>query len=380
MFTQFFNDWNTAVQNEKILKTQYTEKGDISWQRGIVIFRGIEIQTHRKSDGHGNYHVELFVPKTNKFISNKRFPTKAKCAEAIILALLPGNEKEEIRSQRAERRATALRKKITGERIESLRKLNMKKEDFAWFCELMNRNLQVGNSFYDDVLVDVLTEFHKELCCDKSVLDKLQERDRSRHMERLYELVAMIRRKAIYARDGGQILLPQAAAKLFRTVPDPAFKLPEGVVAVKTVFRNIDMFLHNDTKKLTYISGVLQDFYNYKTDKTPEQILAAAEERKKRAKERKLRRLEGLDNGGSYTVFGEVSAAQPVKRGTDAQPKPKAQKPNQQKQNRPPRPKKPAQHNDGFVDDRPGMVSLGNVIGEQLAGLDLAEEPQETIE
>lgn len=373
MFTQFFNDWNEAVKNEKIIKTQYTDKGEVIWQRGIVMFRGVEIQTHRKSDGRGNYHVELFVPKTNKFISNKRFPTKAKCAEAIILALLPGNEKEEIRSQRAERRATALRKKITGERIESLRKLNMKKDDFAWFCELMNRNLQVGNSFYDDVLVDVLTEFHEELCCEKSVLDKLTDRDRPRHMERLYELVASICKKSVHARDGGRILLPQAAARLFRTVPDPAFKLPEGVVVVKTVFRNIDMFLHNDTKKLTYICSVLQDFYKAKTDKTPEQILAAAEERKKRAKERKLRRLEGLNNDGTYTVLGEVLSQQ-----QEQKPRPqKSNQPKPQKQNHTPKQKKPEQHKDPFLDGRPGMVSLGD----QLAGLNLfEEEPQDNAE
>lgn len=374
MFTQFFNDWNDAVKNEKILKTQYNEKGEVTWQRGIVMFRGTEIQTHRVYNGRGNYHVELFVPKTNKFISNKRFPTKAKCAEAIILALLPGNEKEEIRSQRSERRAAALRKKITGERIESLRKLNMKKDDFTWFCDLMNRNLQGGNSFYDDVLVDVLTEFHEELCCDKSVLSKLPEKDRPRHMERLYELVASVCHKAVHTRDGGRILLPQAAARLFRTVPDPAYKLPEGVVAIKTVFRNIDKLLHNDTKKLTYICGVLQDFYKTKTDKTPEQILAAAEERKKRAKERKLRRLEGLDNGGSYTVLGEV---QPVQQEQQSSPT----KPTQQKkQNRPPKQKKPEQYKDPFLDSRPGMVSLGNVIGDQLAGLDLSEEPKDDAE
>lgn len=374
MFTQFFNDWNDAVKNEKILKTQYNEKGEVTWQRGIVMFRGTEIQTHRVYNGRGNYHVELFVPKTNKFISNKRFPTKAKCAEAIILALLPGNEKEEVRSQRAERRAATLRKKITGERIESLRKLNMKKDDFAWFCDLMNRNLQGGNSFYDDVLVDVLTEFHEELCCDKSVLSKLPERDRPRHMERFYELVASVCHKAVHTRDGGRILLPQAAARLFRTVPDPAYKLPEGVVAIKTVFRNIDKLLHNDTKKLTYICGVLQDFYKTKTDKTPEQILAAAEERKKRAKERKLRRLEGLNNDGAYTVLGEV---QPVQQEQQSRPPKLTQ---QKKQNRPPKQKQPVQHKDPFLDSRPGMVSLGNVIGDQLAGLDLSEEPKDDAE
>nr|DAG42785.1 MAG TPA: hypothetical protein [Bacteriophage sp.] len=377
MFTQFFNDWNEAVKNEKIIKTQYTDKGEVNWQRGIITFRGVEIQTHRKADGRGNYHVELFVPKTNKFISNKRFPTKAKCAEAIIIALLPGNEKEEIRSQRAERRAAALRKKITGERIESLRKLNMKKDDFAWFCELMNRNLQVGNSFYDDVLVDVLTEFHEDLCCDKSVLDKLPERDRPRHMERLYELAALICRKAVHARDGGHILLQQAAARLFRTVPDPAFKLPVGVIEAKAVFRNIDTFLHNDTKKLTYICGVLQDFYKVKTDKTADQILAAAEERKKRAKERKLRQLEGLNNNGTYTVFGEVQPAH-------QEQKPHVQKSNPvkpQKQNHPAKQKKAQLSSDSILDDRPGMVSLNNLITDQLANLNLSEVvPQDTAE
>ena len=332
MFTQFFNDWNEAVKNENIIKTQYNDKGEVLWQRGTVTFRGTEIQTHRKSDGHGGYHVELFVPKTNKFISNKRFPTKAKCAEAILLALLPGTEKEELRNQRAERKAAVLRKKITGERIESLRKLNMKKEDFAWFCELMNRNLQAGNSFYDDVLVDVLSKFHRELCCDKSILDQLPERDRAS--------------------------------------PDPSFRLPAGVVAAKSVFRNIDAFLHNDTKKLTYICSVLQDFYQSKTDKTPEQIIATADERKKRAKERKLRRLEGLNNDGTYTVLGSTQPMQQEQKTT--QPKP-------QKQNRQPKQKR-SQQQDTFLDSRPGMVSLGNVIGDQLSGLELSEEPQDNAE
>lgn len=370
MFTQFFNDWNEAVKNENIIKTQYNDKGEVLWQRGTVTFRGTEIQTHRKSDGRGGYHVELFVPKTNKFISNKRFPTKAKCAEAILLALLPGTEKEELRNQRAERKAAVLRKKITGERIESLRKLNMKKEDFAWFCELMNRNLQAGNSFYDDVLVDVLSKFHKELCCDKSILDQLPERDRASHMEQLYELVTLIGRRSIHARTGGRILLPQAAARLFRTVPDPSFRLPAGVVAAKSVFRNIDAFLHNDTKKLTYICSVLQDFYQSKTDKTPEQIIATADERKKRAKERKLRRLEGLNNDGTYTVLGSTQPMQQEQKTT--QPKP-------QKQNRQPKQKR-SQQQDTFLDSRPGMVSLGNVIGDQLSGLELSEEPQDNAE
>lgn len=369
MFTQFFEEWNHSIKCEHINTTKYNEQGTIVWQSGEIFFRDTKIQTHRKYDGQGGYVVELFVPRTNKFISNKRFATRAKCAAAILMALLPSNDKEDVRNQRAERRAEEMRKKITGERIEALRKLNLPKADFAWFCDVMNKNLQAGNSFHDDVLVDILTKFHDQLLCEKAYINTLPQRDQHCHMERLFEMVAMIRRKAIHTRDGEMILLPRDAARLFRTIPDPAYRLPEGICMVKTTFREIDNYLHGHTKKLIYVCQVLIDFYTYKTSKTQEQIIAAADERKMRAKERKLRQLEGLKDDGSYTVFGEPTVKEQRGHRNNKPPKQNnASKKPQKQRNQPNR-------QDPLDDGRPGMVSLANVIGSQLEGFALPEEP-----
>ena len=108
MLKKFFEEWNAALKNETIKKTQYDDNNNILWQTGEVTFRDTVIQIHRKSNGDGGYTAELFVPSTNKFINNQRFPSKAKCAEAILIALIPGNEKEAIRRTRIEKKAGIL--------------------------------------------------------------------------------------------------------------------------------------------------------------------------------------------------------------------------------------------------------------------------------
>ena len=246
------------------------------------------------------------------------------------MALLPGVEKEEVRIARAERRADAMRKKITEERIELLRKANLKKEDFAWFCDHMNHNLQVGNSFYDDALVDIIGKFHDQLLCEQSYLQTLPNIDRSRHMERLYELSILVCKRAIHTKSGDKILFPKDAARLFRAEV-AASTLPAGIIAVKNTFREIDDYLRGHTKKLIYLCQTLMEYYQNRTDRTPEQVLAAAEERKARARERKLRRLEGLQNEGSYTVLGEVAPS------INKSSKKPARAPQQQRQQKPPK-------------------------------------------
>ena len=374
MLTQFFEEWNNALKNESVAKTQTNDQGVVVWQNGTFTFRDTQIQIHRKQNGQGGYHVELFVPKTNKFISNKKFSSKAKCAEAILMALLPGVDKEEVRAARAERRADAMRKKITEERIEVLRKANLKKEDFAWFCDHMNHNLQVGNSFYDDALVDIIGKFHDQLLCEQSYLQTLPIIDRSRHMERLYELSILVCKRAIHTKSGDKILFPKDAARLFRAEV-AASTLPAGIIAVKKTFREIDDYLRGHTKKLIYLCQTLIEYYQNRTDRTPEQVLAAAEERKARARERKLRRLEGLQNEGSYTVLGEVAPS------TDKSSKKPARAPQQQQRQQKP-PKKQQNKKQGrnqstmleINNDRPGMVSLANAFGSQLDGLQLSDD------
>lgn len=371
MFTQFFNEWDEALKNERIISTKHNLGGQVTWQSGVIKFRGTEIQTNRKADGRGGYQVELFVPKTNKFISNSRFPTKAKCAEAILLSLIPGMELEDRRAARAERRAVAIRKEIFKSRVEKLRKITLSKEDFAWFSDLLNRNLQANNAFYDDKFLDVLAKFHSRLLCEEEYLLTVPENNRSWHMARLYELVILIRRRAMHAK-GGYALKMRDAAVLFRSQPNPEIHLPQGILMTKDLFRDIDAFLHQDISCLVHLCDNMISYYGYRMETTPEQIMAAMEERRQRAKERKLRRLDGTmeQPRGPYTVFGDATPS--------SKPEEPQQQPYRSRQfNRGPR------QNNGYRKpsmSRPGMVSLTDVFGDQLSNFKFASEtPDVTV-
>ena len=275
MLTKFFEEWNNALKSETIKKTQSDEKGNIIRQTSVIGFRGTLIQIHRKAVGDGTYTAELFVPSTNKFISNKKFTSKAKCAEAILMALIPGTEKEDIRAARTERRAEEMRKKIIAERIETLRTVNMIREDFEWFCALLNQNLQAGRSYYDGVLVDVLTKWYPAISGSESFVKTLPRKDASLHVERMFEMIAMILEKKEYSKSHGKriALSNYDAAKLFRRVPDPNVHLPAGILMVKQVFREIDEYLEGNIQKLLYVVQVLEEYYQLKTQLTSKQIL-----------------------------------------------------------------------------------------------------------
>ena len=53
MLKKFFEEWNAALKNETIKKTQYDDNNNILWQTGEVAFRDTVIQIHRKSNGDG---------------------------------------------------------------------------------------------------------------------------------------------------------------------------------------------------------------------------------------------------------------------------------------------------------------------------------------
>ena len=367
MLKKFFEEWNAALKNETIKKTQYDDNNNILWQTGEVAFRDTVIQIHRKSNGDGGYTAELFVPSTNKFINNQRFPSKAKCAEAILIALIPGNEKEAIRRTRIEKKAEALRKKIIGERIDILRKINMESEDFDWFCNILNVNLQAGRSYHDGALVTILTKWYPELSGTKEYLSTLDSRDACYHVERMFEMVAMILSRAIRRNDGrGDLRLPYAQANiLYRNMPDASVRLPKGIRNVKEIFKKIDDEL-KDNAKFMYIVQILAEFYHDKTQMTTQQVLAAIEDRRARAKERKLRAVEGYEPTGNITVFGEV---QPQKRsdgksrGNREFKKPRFDKSHTKREYR------NNQKRDDIVDNRPGMTSVADAIGNSLDGL-----------
>lgn len=358
MLTKFFEEWNNALKSETIKKTQSDEKGNIIRQTSVIGFRGTLIQIHRKAVGDGTYTAELFVPSTNKFISNKKFTSKAKCAEAILMALIPGTEKEDVRTARTERRAEEMRKKIIAERIETLRTVNMIREDFEWFCALLNQNLQAGRSYYDGVLVDVLTKWYPAISGSESFVKTLSRKDASLHVERMFEMIAMILEKKEHSKSHGKriALSNYDAAKLFRSVPDPNVQLPVGILTVKQVFREIDEYLDGNIQKLLYVVQVLEKYYQLKTQLTSKQILVAAADRRARAKEKKLRNIEGYENHGTITVLS-VGTERNKDRKTTKKPHPK----KDQCQEQP-------------TDDRPGMVSVASAIGNALDGLILTEE------
>ena len=367
MLTQFFTEWNNALKNETIKKTQYDDNNNILWQTGEITFRDTVIQVHRKSNGDGGYTAELFVPATNKFINNQRFPNKAKCAEAILLALIPGNEKEAVRHTRIEKKAEALRKKIIGERIDILRKIDMEAEDFDWFCNILNTNLQAGRSYYDGALVTILTKWYPEISGTKKYLSTLETKDACYHVERMFELVAMILSRSIRRTDGrGDLRLPYAQANvLYRNMPDPSVRLPKGIRNVKEIFKKIDDEL-KDNAKFMYVVQILAEYYHDKTQMTTQQLLAAIEDRRARAKERRLRAVEGYESTGNITVFGEVTSKKSNKNNRNKGPK----RPYSKKG-----PKPNHQNRTTSADSRPGMTSVAEAIGNSLDGLTF-EDPK----
>ena len=369
MLIKFFEEWNNALKNESIKKTQCDENNNILWQTGEIVFRDTVIQIHRKSNGDGAYTAELFVPSTNKFISNQRFPTKAKCAEAILLALTPGNEKDAIRHARVEKKAEALRKKIIGERIEVLRKINMEPEDFDWFCNVLNTNLQAGRSYHDGALVTILSKWYNEISGTKTYLSTLDSRDACYHVERMFEMVAMILNRAIRRNDGrGDLRLPYAQAnRLYRNMPDQSVRLPKGIRNVKEIFLKIDDEL-KDNAKFMYVVQILSEYYHSKTQMTTQQLLAAVEDRRARAKERRLRAVEGYESTGNITVFGEVPPQQKRERNGNRNDREFKKRHSNRPYNK--NVIKDNRVQDASVtNDRPGMTSVAEAIGNSLDGL-----------
>lgn len=385
MLNQFYEEWNAALDQEHVESTDFDKNKQIVRQKSTFEFRGCEIQIHRKRLRNGDFVAELFVPKTGKIINCKAYASKASCAAAILMALIPGNEKEEVRTKRAAAKASEQIKEIMADRLKRLdSKITMLENDRAWFSSFFNHNLQIGKYRNDNMVVDVLCEFYGEIAGDPEKLKDLNEYERPHHIDRMYEMActALARVREL---QNGEMIIPKVTVEyLFRNDPPANIRFPQGVLFVRSIYKRMDALIHHPTK-LAYVIHTLRAYYEMRTGRTPEQVLKAIEERKARAKERSLRRAEGYTEDGKFSIFNrrltaptvdETVQKEAVLEKTEqsnpdglAPDKPKA------KQSKPKAKPQPKEH-EPITN---GMVSIGDVLGSALGDMDFGHGDEELV-
>ena len=298
MITQFFADWNAALQARKVVKEFRNQAGVIISQETEFTFRNVKIKMFsrlRAGDEHRAENLrrwsnELFVPSTNKIVPSTTFPTKAKCAAAILACLVEGREHEDRMHARVLKRkeiAAEKHKKAWRDRIA----LTSFKDDADFVVEWIYNNSVPERSSWNDDLLNVLTKYDYYITgvglSDKVHMSSI---DFSLHQKRMFNTACSLLADAVKDRNGIDILTRFSISKNFL---EPKENLPQGVYVVRSAYCKI-----NDMCKLSnkmhYIVKFIADYLSKVFGTTVSQAITDL----KTYRENKYNRLVERENRG----------------------------------------------------------------------------------
>lgn len=314
MINEFFAEWNNALKNQTVVKTQTDAQGNVIWENSTFEFRGVTIENHKKPNpsNPNEWLFELFVPSTKKFISNRRFRDRAECAAAILMALIPGTEHEERRYQRINARKALMTHRIMRERRIRMKKTNFDSEAKSFFMNHMHANLINNKSKFDDTLMNVLEKY-----CDQIIGFGMEEKEQIRHIDCLFENFAIIMSKTFTGNQGDQMISKQNANYLYREL-NLSDRVPEFVRNVKKLIHDMDEYVHNPVKFI-YAVNVILMYFEKKFEVSRDAKVAAATERRARSREKRLNQQnrggfsigELFSNGGNIVVNKNIKNEDP---------------------------------------------------------------------
>ena len=168
MLEQFFIDWNAAVQSRTVVSETKDIKGVIVTQNTKFRFRDVEIQMFTRLIPGGEnlppekrrWKSELYVPATNKIINNETYESRAKCAAAILSALVPGWDHEDRVEARQKMREINRRNKIIGEVKERLKATSFNEGDRKFILDWVTKKFDAAHNNWLLNVITIICDHH----------------------------------------------------------------------------------------------------------------------------------------------------------------------------------------------------------------------------
>lgn len=299
MLNKFFEEWNAALKTQEIVKSQTDANGIVIWENTVFNFRGVVIENHKKpsATNPNEWVYELFVPSTKKFISNRRFRSRAECAAAIMMALIPGNDHEERRYQRIAARKALMTHRIMRERRIRMKKTNYSSEAKSFLMNKMHANLINNTAKFDDTLMNVLEKY-----CDQIIGFNIEDdRLREQHVDCLFENLSIIMSKTFTGQQGDLMISKQNANYLYREL-NLSDRVPEFVRNVKKLIHDMDEYVHNPVKFI-YCVNILVTWFEDTYKVSRDAKVAAATERRARSREKRIQH----ENRGGFSISSIIN-------------------------------------------------------------------------
>lgn len=168
MLEQFYKTWELALESRIPTATKRDITGKVLSQTSNFTFRGVEIQMISKLGSNNEYSAVLFVPSTKKFIPNETFVSRSKCAIEILMAITPGEQFEQTRKLREERRRMKLTSNIVEERKKLLASTTFPQEFQTHLLKEFGSQMQGGRLSWDDLFLNIIKHEHGEFTLERT--------------------------------------------------------------------------------------------------------------------------------------------------------------------------------------------------------------------
>lgn len=162
MLLQFHEEWNLAINSRVPASTKYDNKGKILLETSTFTFRGVEIEVISKLGTDNKYYAEIYVPSTDKFITNTTYPKRSRCAAEILMAITPGTHFEQTRRAREERVRMRLTSNIVESRKRILSTTSFPLEYQEWLLVQLGEQMRAGRMSWDDMFMNIIEKHHAD--------------------------------------------------------------------------------------------------------------------------------------------------------------------------------------------------------------------------
>lgn len=238
MLHQFFLDWNTAIQSRTVVKETKNPKGIITFQQtkfrfrdhDIIMYSNIVSNTEHLPADRRRWMSELFVPSTNKVIPGTPFPTRTKCAVAILTALTEGRDHEDkVEARNQARRKREIKNKIQ-DRVSKLSSTSFTDEEKKLIVEYLYAREETA--VYADLVINALVKYHNYITGRGLIECGINlGREAAQHINRMYGTVAMLIGESIVNKYNVQTLKHTTMTRLFLAPKD---NLTTGIYTIRS--------------------------------------------------------------------------------------------------------------------------------------------------
>lgn len=269
MLTQFFQDWNTAIQSRVIVNESRNTAGVITMQETKFKFRDVEIQMYSRivpntielPPEKRKWTSEMFVPSTNKIIPAVSYNSKAKCAIAILAALVPGRMHEDLVEMRNQKRRKAYMERRTAERKARLAKTMFTEDEQKFIIDWLNTHVVPNHAAWNDDLLEVFFHYSHYITgrnLNEVGVDFNDENEGVLHVKRMYDTTCRLLSETFKGLTNGLLLISYNSVK--RHFLFPRHNCPYGVYVVRSAFSKLhDMC--SSSPKFVHLIQLLADYY-----------------------------------------------------------------------------------------------------------------------